>query len=1123
MKFQIVLLLLLCGACFAGETVLWRLGRKDGKQQDFQINYSPWEYGRAPYLRTNPDKKGFCFEYRVRGSEPRPKMIDTITHRDNAAFMPEEEIVTTLRLIWEEHEPGNRRFLLSLAKERNIGERRNGIRIVLPDRRIQYVDFPASKQQYENFLNLVFPVEKGTNQLELEVISHGKYANISFDCMELRKTDAAVDLKPWLRADFRDPDHVFAPGGAAELELHRFLPSGKAETCTWKVTDFFGNTVAKGEEQFRSDQLRLRLPSARRGWFRVECSTPSARVRTAYAVLEPVRLEYDESSRFGLHHLGDSYIDNFDAVAAEKIVRRAWKAGAKHLRYHYLKWNLRRPDRNQPCSWKNADRRLELMERYRLVPLINIAGTPKWASPDSSEALTPPIGVRRYTMFAPEEQAWRQFITELVSRWKGRVRYWEIWNEPSYVSCFWLDGSPATYGRTLKSAYEAAKAVDPECVVLSGGLFPAALDFMEEAIRSSGGCDFDVMGIHYPRESSYEQWRRMLSRYRGEIPLFNTEESRWYGGDPVKNAASLVKQHVQEAVNGVVRTYSFLFARPRHTKRTGAFYDGFDAPEPIYAAYRTMTHRMDHITFLADLSEGTGKIFLFERRGAPVIVAWDDKGSEFPAVLAAGAEIYDLMDNPLPSDSGPVRLTENPLFLAGGDLARLKQYAALRAKLPSTLRVRPGESVERLLPSAPECAALPDGWKAQYRNGCWRLDIPAGAHEGGYLLPLRFGGGTISLNLRVEVTTREPGENLIRNGNFANGFTYWFRAKNADLKPVKQEGRSALLCRGSGRLHFGPTGKVRVQPGENYLVAVGLKGGAGFGIMYSLLDKDNRRIFPAKPGINLLSVKPGTHRELYSEEIVIRHPEAAYLKISLLPEVRPDLPMTIDQVALYRLDAVYTADRVLWQGECRRTTPGKIMIDGKAEEWNSVPGMTLDSGRRVDRPADWKGPRDLSGSARMMIDEKNLYLFFSVRDDLFHQGAPKRAWEGDSIQFAVDPRLTAEDYHEFLLVREGAGKTVLRKLHNYWTPEVLTGQIRQGIVSDAEVVSLRSETGMDYEVRIPLVHLFPLTGKAHGFGFSFLFNDNDGAGRKYMEWSSGIGGKKEPAKYGIIRVTPQRR
>ena len=55
MKFQFVLLLFLCGACFAGETVLWRLGEKDGKAQEFQLHYFPWEYGRAPYLRTNPD------------------------------------------------------------------------------------------------------------------------------------------------------------------------------------------------------------------------------------------------------------------------------------------------------------------------------------------------------------------------------------------------------------------------------------------------------------------------------------------------------------------------------------------------------------------------------------------------------------------------------------------------------------------------------------------------------------------------------------------------------------------------------------------------------------------------------------------------------------------------------------------------------------------------------------------------------------------------------------------------------------------------------------------------------------------------------------------------------------
>ena len=123
------------------------------------------------------------------------------------------------------------------------------------------------------------------------------------------------------------------------------------------------------------------------------------------------------------------------------------------------------------------------------------------------------------------------------------------------------------------------------------------------------------------------------------------------------------------------------------------------------------------------------------------------------------------MDNRLPVPSGRVKLTENPVFLIGGDLAGLKRYAALREKLPSMVRVRPGEVMERLLPSAPECSALPEGWTAQYRNGSWRLAVPASAVEGVYTLSLLFRDGMIPLNLRVEVSTREPGENLIRNGS----------------------------------------------------------------------------------------------------------------------------------------------------------------------------------------------------------------------------------------------------------------------------------------------------------------------------------------------------------------------
>jgi len=53
---------------------------------------------------------------------------------------------------------------------------------------------------------------------------------------------------------------------------------------------------------------------------------------------------------------------------------------------------------------------------------------------------------------------------------------------------------------------------------------------------------------------------------------------------------------------------------------------------------------------------------------------------------------------------------------------------------------------------------------------------------------------------------------------------------------------------------------------------------------------------------------------------------------------------------------------------------------------------------------------------------------------------------------------------------------------------------------------------------VPLRALYPLSAKAGEFGFSWLVNDNDGAGRKYIQWSSGIGPSKAPALFGLVRV-----
>ncbi len=72
---------------------------------------------------------------------------------------------------------------------------------------------------------------------------------------------------------------------------------------------------------------------------------------------------------------------------------------------------------------------------------------------------------------------WREYVRNMVSRYKGRLTYWEVWNEPD-LEQFWKEKpDPANYTTLLKAAYEEIKAIDPEAKVLLGGLSGIPFEF----------------------------------------------------------------------------------------------------------------------------------------------------------------------------------------------------------------------------------------------------------------------------------------------------------------------------------------------------------------------------------------------------------------------------------------------------------------------------------------------------------------------------------------------------------------------------------------------------------------------------------------------------------------------
>lgn len=114
-------------------------------------------------------------------------------------------------------------------------------------------------------------------------------------------------------------------------------------------------------------------------------------------------------------------------------------------------------------TWAKYDRIVEACERYGLEIVARLDRPPDWARADNTYKQAPPDDFNDYG----------DFVYTFVSRYKGRIRYIQIWNEPN-IFPEWGNKpvDPVAYTELLKIAYRRAKEADPNIVVLSAPLAP---------------------------------------------------------------------------------------------------------------------------------------------------------------------------------------------------------------------------------------------------------------------------------------------------------------------------------------------------------------------------------------------------------------------------------------------------------------------------------------------------------------------------------------------------------------------------------------------------------------------------------------------------------------------------
>ncbi len=221
-------------------------------------------------------------------------------------------------------------------------------------------------------------------------------------------------------------------------------------------------------------------------------------------------------------------------------------------------------------------------------------GNPLYTSPVARvpELITPEPGSFHnpdrslYSVFWPPKsaeqvEAFSRYVTWMVKHFRGRVEYYEVWNEPNIE--YWNPvANPEDYGKLFKAAAAAIHDADPNAKAVFGGLAGADLPFAKRALDACAcAASIDVFAYHnYPgyghnlnpeaasenfdTNSSSKPLRDMVRHYarvKRELVFwddeFNDGIPSWTGSDESVQAKYVPRGLIIDRAEGV-RTFVWL-------------------------------------------------------------------------------------------------------------------------------------------------------------------------------------------------------------------------------------------------------------------------------------------------------------------------------------------------------------------------------------------------------------------------------------------------------------------------------------------------------------------------------------------------------------------------------------
>ncbi len=294
-----------------------------------------------------------------------------------------------------------------------------------------------------------------------------------------------------------------------------------------------------------------------------------------------------------------------------------------------------------------------------------------------------------FTFPADDLPGWRAYIQSTLGKMKGRVRHWEVWNEPPNFS---KSDSPAEYAKIVVEAYKTAKEIDP---TLQVGLACQSvnLNFLSQALAEGAAGHFDYVTVHpYEVMDHVERgWeaqymsivptiRKMLadkSPTRKDVPVWITECGTTVDRNSTqeRQADQLVKVYTLSLAQGIRRIHWF----EGIDGDSGPFglIAGNNGKAPKRLSFTAMTQLIRNLGRTPRftgwlLLEGGHYAFVFE---GPVMATWSRPGTTAKVAMGTNVRVVRPRTGEV-VETGALELTPSPILVLDVPAALVAQAKA---------------------------------------------------------------------------------------------------------------------------------------------------------------------------------------------------------------------------------------------------------------------------------------------------------------------------------------------------------------------------------------------------------------------------------------------------------------